>query len=88
MFPVRYELGFYIPEDGILHSHAVKTPDLTTIDIFWPGLLLLLQPKGIGLSDHSRPDRTCFSCSIGLQTGGSSSRQRLTGGCGAEHVKV
>jgi hypothetical protein len=19
--PVRYELGFYIPEDGILHSH-------------------------------------------------------------------
>jgi hypothetical protein len=21
MFPVRYELGFYIPEDGILHSH-------------------------------------------------------------------
>jgi hypothetical protein len=21
MLPVRYELGFYIPEDGILHSH-------------------------------------------------------------------
>jgi hypothetical protein len=21
MFPARYELGFYIPEDGILHSH-------------------------------------------------------------------
>jgi hypothetical protein len=21
MFPVWYELGFYIPEDGILHSH-------------------------------------------------------------------
>jgi hypothetical protein len=21
MFPVRYELGFYIPEDDILHSH-------------------------------------------------------------------
>jgi hypothetical protein len=20
--PVRYELGFYIPEDGILHSHC------------------------------------------------------------------
>jgi hypothetical protein len=20
MFPMRYELGFYIPEDGILHS--------------------------------------------------------------------
>jgi hypothetical protein len=21
MFPVRYGLGFYIPENGILHSH-------------------------------------------------------------------
>jgi hypothetical protein len=21
MFPVRYELGFYIPQDDILHSH-------------------------------------------------------------------
>jgi hypothetical protein len=21
MFPVRYELEFYIPDDGILHSH-------------------------------------------------------------------
>jgi hypothetical protein len=21
MFPVRYELGFYIPDDGILRSH-------------------------------------------------------------------
>jgi hypothetical protein len=21
MSPVRYELGFYVPEDGILHSH-------------------------------------------------------------------
>jgi hypothetical protein len=20
--PVKYELGFYIPEDGILHSHC------------------------------------------------------------------
>jgi hypothetical protein len=22
VFSVRYELGFYIPEDGILHSHS------------------------------------------------------------------
>jgi hypothetical protein len=22
--PVRYELGFYIPEDGILHSHRLE----------------------------------------------------------------
>jgi hypothetical protein len=24
VFPVRYELGFYIPEDGIFHSHRRK----------------------------------------------------------------
>jgi hypothetical protein len=29
MSPVRYELGFYIPEDGVLHNHAVKTSNLT-----------------------------------------------------------
>jgi hypothetical protein len=22
MSPVKYELGFYVPEDGILHSHC------------------------------------------------------------------
>jgi hypothetical protein len=22
MFPMTYEVGFYIPEDGILHSHC------------------------------------------------------------------
>jgi hypothetical protein len=22
--PVKYELGFYIPEDGILHSHCCE----------------------------------------------------------------
>jgi hypothetical protein len=27
--PVKYELGFYIPEDDIFHSHAVKTSNLT-----------------------------------------------------------
>jgi hypothetical protein len=24
MSPVRYELGFYIAEDGILHSHRLE----------------------------------------------------------------
>jgi hypothetical protein len=24
MFPVRYELGSYIPEDGILHCHCLE----------------------------------------------------------------
>jgi hypothetical protein len=27
--PVKYEQGSYIPEDDILHSHAVKTSNLT-----------------------------------------------------------
>jgi hypothetical protein len=26
MSPVRYELGFHIPEDGILHSHRRENP--------------------------------------------------------------
>jgi hypothetical protein len=29
MSPVWYELGFYIPEDGILPSYTVKTSNLT-----------------------------------------------------------
>jgi hypothetical protein len=24
MSPVRYELGFYIPEDGVLHNHRLE----------------------------------------------------------------
>jgi hypothetical protein len=27
--PVKYEMGFYIPKEGILHDTAVKTSDLT-----------------------------------------------------------
>jgi hypothetical protein len=26
LFPVRYELKYYIPEDGILHSHLHENP--------------------------------------------------------------
>jgi hypothetical protein len=29
MFPVRYELGFYIPEDGFFIVTTVKTSTLT-----------------------------------------------------------
>jgi hypothetical protein len=29
VFPVRYELGFYIAEDGIFHSYRKKTSDPT-----------------------------------------------------------
>jgi hypothetical protein len=33
--PVRYELGFYIPEDAILHSHRrenLKSYEVTGVD--------------------------------------------------------
>jgi hypothetical protein len=57
--PVRYELGFYIPEDGILHSQSRKTPNLTTLSIFNSVL------KGIIPSQNDRvggpPSRTCSS---------------------------
>jgi hypothetical protein len=29
--PVRYELGFYIPEDGILHSHRSENLNLSLL---------------------------------------------------------
>jgi hypothetical protein len=29
MFPVGYELDFYNPEDGILHSHRRENPKQT-----------------------------------------------------------
>jgi hypothetical protein len=29
VFPVRYELGFYIPEDGILHSDRLENLNLS-----------------------------------------------------------
>jgi hypothetical protein len=48
MFPVRYELGFYIPEDDILHSHCRENPrsyivNYTfrfTVDFNGPSLIL------------------------------------------------
>jgi hypothetical protein len=31
MPPVRYELGFYIPEDDILHRHRLETSNRTRL---------------------------------------------------------
>jgi hypothetical protein len=33
--PVRYELGFYIPEDGILHSHRREKLESYIVLIGW-----------------------------------------------------
>jgi hypothetical protein len=35
VFPVRYELGFYILEDGILHSHSRENPKSYTALAGW-----------------------------------------------------
>jgi hypothetical protein len=38
MFPVGYELGFYIPVDDILHSHRhenVKSLEVIIHDVFY-----------------------------------------------------
>jgi hypothetical protein len=36
--PVRYELGFYIPEDGIIHSHRRENLKMST-DASWEHFL-------------------------------------------------
>jgi hypothetical protein len=37
--PVRYQLGVYIPEDGIFHSHCRETSNITcTTQHFYSGL--------------------------------------------------
>jgi hypothetical protein len=36
---VRYELGFYIPEDSSLHSHRRETSNLTLGSIFYIQML-------------------------------------------------
>jgi hypothetical protein len=35
VFPVRYELRFYILEDGILHSHRRENlePEIKSVDV-------------------------------------------------------
>jgi hypothetical protein len=36
MSPVRYELGFYIPEDDILHSHRRENLKSYKVKRVWP----------------------------------------------------
>jgi hypothetical protein len=39
VYPVKYELGFYIPEDDILHSDRrenLKSYYLTRLQKIWP----------------------------------------------------
>jgi hypothetical protein len=36
MSPVRYELGFYIPEDEILHCHRRENLSSSVALTYWP----------------------------------------------------
>jgi hypothetical protein len=40
MSPVKYELGFYIPEDDIRHSHRRETPKFYIALTGWTGWTL------------------------------------------------
>jgi hypothetical protein len=46
--PVKYELGFYIPEDGILHSHCHKTSNLIQRQCFSCPLLFFFRKVRAG----------------------------------------
>jgi hypothetical protein len=66
---VRYELGFNIPEDGILHSHRRENPHILHTDLlgwcgtestinkasYWP-IILLLYDRDFG-SKRGMADR-------------------------------
>jgi hypothetical protein len=58
--PLRYELGIYIPEDDILHSHHRETSILT-----FGRYLSFLQYRNIGV--RSRPGGRCGSA-VGITT--------------------
>jgi hypothetical protein len=46
MSPVKYKLGFYIPEDTILHSHCRKSLKSYLVSQSWYWCeLTLLQPS-------------------------------------------
>jgi hypothetical protein len=53
VFPVRYEMGFYIPEDGVLHSHRRENLNLTMLHKFSD---LLSTPKKHSGKDDSDSD--------------------------------
>jgi hypothetical protein len=79
MFPVRYELGSHIPEEGILHSHRCKNLKSYTALTGWAlqrignvfpvryALGFYIPEDGIFHSNHSENLKSCIvgklSCS-------------------------
>jgi hypothetical protein len=58
MSPLRYELGVYIPEDGILHSHRLENLKYYNhLFCFRHFLLTFLSP--IVTASATRSFRTC-----------------------------
>jgi hypothetical protein len=49
--PVKYELGFYIPDDDILHSYRRENLKFYTVD----DLLRILPEKNSGVSGPETP---------------------------------
>jgi hypothetical protein len=44
--PVKYELGFYIPKDDILHSHYRETPKSYVIEYLFVACLFYPEEGG------------------------------------------
>jgi hypothetical protein len=59
VFPVRYELGFYIPEDDILHSH--RRENLKSYIRLWfygyEVAWLVVSSQENGINDRRYPTR-------------------------------
>jgi hypothetical protein len=51
MSPVKYELGFYIPEDGILHSHSRENLKSYTANVRSSVILPTLMMEAIRYSE-------------------------------------
>jgi hypothetical protein len=49
VFPVRYELGFYIPKDGVLHSHRREQIQILQLTV---DLHSVLEPVCTRLNFH------------------------------------
>jgi hypothetical protein len=57
--PVKYELGFYIPEDDILHSNRHENLKSYTISIVFAACIMMcVTCSGLGVAPHATPTVT------------------------------
>jgi hypothetical protein len=67
MSPVRYELGFYIPEDGILHSHRRENLESYIILTGWALQRKLLSPVKYEQSHSHRREKLTSCTEVNLK---------------------